>query len=381
MTGSTRAPCSRRAAPCPVGGCAWDSTIAASRTTNQFQAATNVHVLVGRFSEYLAQAADRLRRGVGQLPARQRERRRARQRLHPHRGQRRPGPQQRQLRDAARRQRAAHADVPVHGPQRERQRRGGRRLPRDRPRPLEPADRQRLRQRRAQRHPGVDDGRGLERLLRAGPAAVPGLGDRHPRGRGRHHRQPRLRAERHPLQADRLPGRAGRLRQLRPQRHGHRGAGRLHVRRPRPHEQRRRTAQRRRGVGRDAVGPPPRGRPRRRARADHGRHAADARTTRRCSTRATRSSSRRSRCAPHPDAPDDYFAEVWEVFRARGMGFDATTTGPADTAPVENFSAPRNALCRPGARAARPVPGRRQRRPRRGRRAHRGLRARLPPRA
>ena len=45
-----------------------------------------------------------------------------------------------------------------------------------------------------------------------------------------------------------------------------------------------------------------------------------------------------------PGAPDDYFAEVWEVFRARGMGFDATTTGPADTAPVENFSAPWNAL-------------------------------------
>ena len=38
-----------------MGGCAWDSTIANSRDTNQFQAATNVHVLVGRFSEYLAQ--------------------------------------------------------------------------------------------------------------------------------------------------------------------------------------------------------------------------------------------------------------------------------------------------------------------------------------
>ena len=35
---------------CPAGGCSWDSTIAASRATNQFQAATNVHVLVGRFS-------------------------------------------------------------------------------------------------------------------------------------------------------------------------------------------------------------------------------------------------------------------------------------------------------------------------------------------
>ena len=45
-----------------------------------------------------------------------------------------------------------------------------------------------------------------------------------------------------------------------------------------------------------------------------------------------------------PDAPNDYFPEVWEVFRARGMGFDATTNGPADTAPVENFTEPWNAL-------------------------------------
>ena len=73
------------------------------------------------------------------------------------------------------------------------------------------------------------------------------------------------------------PVSAGRRRQLQPQRHGHRGAGRLHLRRPHPHQQRRRTAQRRRGVGRDAVGHPPGGRPRRRAGADHRRHAADAR--------------------------------------------------------------------------------------------------------
>jgi subtilisin-like proprotein convertase family protein len=43
-------------------------------------------------------------------------------------------------------------------------------------------------------------------------------------------------------------------------------------------------------------------------------------------------------------AADDYFDEVWETFRARGMGFDATTTGPADAAPVENFNEPWNAL-------------------------------------
>ena len=47
-----------------------------------------------------------------------------------------------------------------------------------------------------------------------------------------------------------------------------------------------------------------------------------------------------------PGAPDDYFAEVWEIFRARGMGFDATTTGAADTAPVESFDAPRDRALR-----------------------------------
>ena len=34
-----------------------------------------------------------------------------------------------------------------------------------------------------------------------------------------------------------------------------------------------------------------------------------------------------------PGAPDDYFAEAWEVFQARGMGFDATTASAASTTP------------------------------------------------
>ena len=134
------------ATPCPVGGCAWDSTIAASRDHQPVPGGDERPRARRPLLGVSRPAADRLRRGVGQLPARQRERCRTRQRLHPQRGQRRPGFQQRQLRDAVRRQRAPHADVPVHGPQRERQRRGRRRLPRDRSRPLEPADRQRLRQ-------------------------------------------------------------------------------------------------------------------------------------------------------------------------------------------------------------------------------------------
>ena len=260
----------------------------------------------------------------------------------------------------------------------ERQRRRRRRLPRDRSRPRNRLIVNASGSRHAQRDPGVDDGRGVERLLRARPAASRGLGDRHRRAARRHDRHPRRRAERHPLQADRLPGRPGRLRQLQPQRHGHRGARRLHLRRPHPHQQRRRTAQRRRGVGRDAVGHPPRGRPRRRAGADHRRHAADAPTTRRCSTRATRSSSRRSRCAPRRARRTTTSPRLWEIFRARGMGFDATTTEPRTRAPDRELQrAAERALRSRDAGAARPVPGRRQRRRDRARRARRGLRARV----
>ena len=45
-----------------------------------------------------------------------------------------------------------------------------------------------------------------------------------------------------------------------------------------------------------------------------------------------------------PGAADDYYDEVWETFRARGMGFDATTPSAASTAPVESFSEARNVL-------------------------------------
>jgi len=45
-----------------------------------------------------------------------------------------------------------------------------------------------------------------------------------------------------------------------------------------------------------------------------------------------------------PSAPDDYFATAWAVFQARGMGFDASTTGAASTTPAESYTAPRNKL-------------------------------------
>jgi Fungalysin metallopeptidase (M36)/Proprotein convertase P-domain/Fungalysin/Thermolysin Propeptide Motif len=45
-----------------------------------------------------------------------------------------------------------------------------------------------------------------------------------------------------------------------------------------------------------------------------------------------------------PGAPDDYFATTWEVFRARGMGFDASTTGSSSTSPNESYAEPRNVL-------------------------------------
>lgn len=44
------------ATPCPVSGCTWDSATAGSWTTNQMQAATNLHVLNSRFHDHLAQA-------------------------------------------------------------------------------------------------------------------------------------------------------------------------------------------------------------------------------------------------------------------------------------------------------------------------------------
>lgn len=41
---------------CPTTGCTWDGTNRSSATTNQFQAATNAHVLVSRFHDYLQAA-------------------------------------------------------------------------------------------------------------------------------------------------------------------------------------------------------------------------------------------------------------------------------------------------------------------------------------
>ncbi|WP_028063155.1 M36 family metallopeptidase [Solirubrobacter soli] len=45
-----------------------------------------------------------------------------------------------------------------------------------------------------------------------------------------------------------------------------------------------------------------------------------------------------------PGAPDDYLAKAWEVFRARGMGFDATTADANSTTPTESYAAPRDSL-------------------------------------
>ncbi len=45
-----------------------------------------------------------------------------------------------------------------------------------------------------------------------------------------------------------------------------------------------------------------------------------------------------------PGAADDYFGAVWSVFQARGMGFDASTANAASTTPTESYAAPRNVL-------------------------------------
>jgi len=44
------------ATPCPTSGCTWDSATPSSWTTNQFQAATNAHVLASRFHDHLVQS-------------------------------------------------------------------------------------------------------------------------------------------------------------------------------------------------------------------------------------------------------------------------------------------------------------------------------------
>ena len=92
----------------------------------------------------------------------------------PHGDARRQPHRQRELQHAARRLRAADADVPLQlavrarrVPPGERRRRGERRLPRVHARPLEPARRRRRRQLDARQHPGRLDGRGVERLVRA----------------------------------------------------------------------------------------------------------------------------------------------------------------------------------------------------------------------
>lgn len=58
-----------------------------------------------------------------------------------------------------------------------------------------------------------------------------------------------------------------------------------------------------------------------------------------------------------PGAADDLYADVWEVFRNRGMGADATTAGADSTSPADGFQAP--AGLRPGGRpvVTDPYPG------------------------
>ncbi len=126
--------------------------------------------------------------------------------------------------------------VPGRGPVLADQRRGrgGHRLPRVHPRPVEPAGRRRVRQLHPRRGPGRVDGRGLERLVRHGLPRRPGPPARHPRHR--RHRALPVRRRRH----RRGPHRAAGLQGRRHHRglHGRRDRAhrRLHLRRLRPGE-------------------------------------------------------------------------------------------------------------------------------------------------
>ncbi len=186
-TGSTRSCRSASPArPVPAPGCTWNSTARRRRTTNRRQAATQLFYLVNAFHDHLRDPP------IGFTPRGPQLRADRFRRLRPRRGRRsghggdgqllQPGSarghehEQREHDHAARRQLPAHADVPLHGPVAERQRRGRRRLPRVHARAHEPLRRQRGRPRRraVERH-----GRGLERLVRARLPRDPGPAARH----------------------------------------------------------------------------------------------------------------------------------------------------------------------------------------------------------
>ena len=102
-----------------------------------------------------------------------------------------------------------------------------------------------------------------------------------------------------------------------------------------------------------------------------GRDAAVRPTTRRCSTRATRSSSRRSRCAALPAPPTTTYVEAsGRSSRTRGMGFDATHRRTPDSTTADGgFALPRHVLTARAHGRSDPYPGGRQRRHDRARRA------------
>jgi subtilisin-like proprotein convertase family protein len=58
-----------------------------------------------------------------------------------------------------------------------------------------------------------------------------------------------------------------------------------------------------------------------------------------------------------PGAADDYFARAWRVFMARGMGFDATTANAGSTTPTESYAEPRNVLYGQPLAVSDPYPG------------------------
>ena len=190
------------AAPCPVSGCTWNSDAGQDGDrVHQPEPGGDQRPRVGQPVPRPPRGGpDRLRRGVGQLPARQPRGRRRGQRLRAGRGRRRrqhhqrhQPAQQRELRHAARRHAGPDADVPVGHEGRQRRRRRRRRLARVRPRPQQPPGRHAVRCQRAVLRPGHDDGRGVERLLRLGPPRHPRPDHRHVRAGPGHARRLRRR--------------------------------------------------------------------------------------------------------------------------------------------------------------------------------------------
>ena len=223
-------------------------------------------------------------------------------------------------------------------------RRRGDGLARVHARPLQPPRRRRGRRRRAQQRARRRDGRGVERLVRRGPARPRGARDRHARPRGEIDLGEPSDAGPHATRCEAIDCPVGGLRRPRSAcPGGARPARRLHARRLRPGRRRARGPRRRRDLGPDAVGPPPAARRALGSEAD-GSDAAEELITMGMrlappepSMLDMRNAILQADTALNGGALHDV---LWSAFAHRGMGYYASAFDGADAKPAEDFNVP-----------------------------------------